>query len=452
MNVTVQDMMDARERRAEKQRELLARYRQTLICFTMNIPGPEKQNPLIRQGFQLGKRRLGQGFLRLGIQPLWFEQGLSDTGCEGFFVCPAPPEDIKKMTCDIEEADALGRLFDMDVLRADGSKVERQEIGLPGRACLLCGKPAQLCARSRAHALEQLREKTRAILAEAVAAEKVQNIARFACQALMDEVLVSPKPGLVDRVNNGSHRDMDIFTFAASTAALYPYFAECARIGLEHAAQDAPGVFDRLRLPGRMAEGAMLEATGGVNTHKGAVFSIGLLCAAAGRLAVAQWEAGALLDACAQMTRGLTDRDCAGLTAETARTNGQRLYLTHGITGVRGEAEQGFPLVRQYGYPKLRAGLRLGLPLNDAGRSALLALMAHNDDTNLIHRGGLAAQRRVAERASALLAEQDFPSAEAAAALDAELIRDHLSPGGSADLLAMCFLLLFLEQEREQAD
>ena len=445
MDVTVLDMMEARDRRAQRQRELLAAYGQTLLCFTLNIPGPEKENALIRQGFRLGQRRLRQGLLRLGVQPLHQEESLSFTGCEAFYVLPAGPLEIKRMTADIEQADEVGRLFDLDVLRPDGGKVDRREIGLPERACLICGGEAKACARSRAHTVTELRARVDEILSRAVQQEQGETIARLACQALLCEVLTTPKPGLVDRLNNGSHQDMDIFTFAASTAALHPYFAACARIGGE--AATAPEAFAALRLPGRMAEGVMLEATGGVNTHRGAIFSIGILCAAAGRLSRAGWRMDRLLDECAAMTKGLTAGDFADLTPENARTFGQRLYLSQGVTGVRGEAEQGFPLVRQYGYPKLLEGLAAGLSLNDAGRAALLALMAHNIDTNVIHRSGMAGQRQTAQAAAELLAAESWPSAEAVAALDRELIQKNISPGGSAGLLALCYLLRFLEEE-----
>ena len=100
MEVTVQDMMEARDRRAQRQRELLAEYGQTLLCFTLNIPGPEKESPLIRQGFRLGQRRLHQGFLRLGIQPVHQEEELRFTGCEAFYVLPAAPIDVKRMVAD----------------------------------------------------------------------------------------------------------------------------------------------------------------------------------------------------------------------------------------------------------------------------------------------------------------------------------------------------------------
>ena len=140
---------------------------------------------------------------------------------------------------------------------------------------------AALCGSRRAHSVEALQAATASLLAQITQTELIGLLAQ---KALILEVCCTPKPGLVDRRNSGSHRDMDIFTFAASTAALQPYFAACARIGIETAGECAQTTFERLRLPGRMAEGVMLDATQGVNTHRGAIFSIGILCAAAGRL------------------------------------------------------------------------------------------------------------------------------------------------------------------------
>lgn len=447
MDVTVQDMMEARERRVAKQKILLERYRQTLLCFTMNIPGPEKDNALIREGMGIGHTLLKQGFLRLRIDPIFQDFDRARTGCERFYVLPVPPEDAKRIGVDIEEALPLGRLFDMDVLRPDGVKMERQEIGFPRRRCLICGREAGSCARARTHTVSELRGKTEAILRAAIRRSRRERIAQLACRALLAEIHTTPKPGLVDRDNNGSHRDMDIFTFAASSAALWPYFARCATIGWDTADLPPSKTFEKLRLQGRIAEGKMLAATGGVNTHKGAIFSIGLVCAAAGRLAPPLWsQEEHLLDECAAMTLGLTDKDFSELTWETARSAGQKLYLENGITGVRGEAEKGFPLVRCVGLPRLEAALAEGMSLNDAGCAALIALMEHNVDTNLVHRGGWSAQRHVAERAGKILRETPYPSRKILKGFDRDLIAANLSPGGSADLLAMCYLLHFLKE------
>lgn len=448
MNVTVMDMMMARERRAEKQRALLSEYPgQTLLSFTMNIPGPEKDTPLIRRGAALGRRLLEKGFLRLGIEPLHQETFEAFTGVESFYVLPLPPLMVKTMTVDIEEASPAGRVFDLDVLRPDGSKVDRGEIGLPGRRCLICEQSAQVCARARTHTVSQLCARMNTLIFSAVRDEILTDVARLACQALLYEVNTTPKPGLVDRANNGSHRDMDIFTFARSTPALYAYFALCAKIGFYTAEQPASETFLALREQGRLAEGDMLYATGGVNTHKGAIFSLGILCAAAGRLGREMWsDSNALLDECAAMTAGLTAGDFAGLTPETARTAGQMLYIEHGITGVRGEAEAGFPLVRLHGLPKLEAALAAGLSANEAGCAALIAIMARNVDTNVIHRSSLEGQKATAAHAAALLEREAFPSEKSLMEFDEALTAQNISPGGSADLLALCWMLYFLKE------
>ncbi|MBQ9009839.1 MAG: triphosphoribosyl-dephospho-CoA synthase CitG [Clostridia bacterium] len=446
MNVTVTDMMQARESRAQMQRTLLETYGHTLLCFTMNIPGPVKDTPLIREGMALGEQLLRQGFLRLGIVPLHDLRREAVTGCEHFYVCPASPLTIKRLCADIEETLPVGRLFDMDVLRPDGRKVERSEIGLPGRKCLICGEDVRVCARARTHTVEKLQQKTEALLQAAITDDLCTTVARLATQALLTEILVTPKPGLVDRANSGSHSDMDIFTFAASTASLYPYYSQCARIGAETRNETPEAVFRRLRAPGRLAEGTMLEATGGVNTHRGAIFSLGILCAAAGRLGRRNWQMNALLSLTAEMTRGLTGQDFSGLTPETAVTFGQKLFLASGLRGVRGEAEAGFPLVRHHGYPALKRALADGLSLNDAGCAALISIMAENTDTNLIHRGGPERQKAVASAAAALLRDRSL-TRSALEEMDRDLIRENLSPGGSADLLALTLMLYFLEEQ-----
>ena len=191
----------------------------------------------------------------------------------------------------------------------------------------------------------------------------------------------------------------------------------------------------------------MLEATGGVNTHRGAIFSLGILCASAGRLSREEWQSDRLLEACGKMVQGITAHDIDGLTKDSARTFGQMLFLEHGISGVRGEAEAGYPLVRRYGLPKLREALAAGKSINDAGCAALIALIARNTDTNVIHRGGLERQGQLQAQADAMLAQDPFPSFSDLETFDQILTRDNLSPGGSADLLAMCYLLNFLEED-----
>lgn len=444
MIVSLPDMLDARERRAERQRALLTQYGRPMICFTMNIAGPEKDSPLIRRGFAIGLRDLEQLLEVERIRCLHRERIQAFTGSEAILVLDGAPSRLKAITEQLEEASPLGRLYDMDVLDSAGEKLQRAE----PRKCLICGGTAQVCARSRAHSVPELQERTAQILTDAVLGEDRGFVARLAQQALLYEVAVTPKPGLVDRQNNGSHRDMDFFTFQRSALVLGEYFERCFCLGFETRNLPPEETFLRLRFPGKQAEGRMLAATGGVNTHKGAIFSLGILCGALGRLERALWNCPErILALCAAMTQGLVQGDLSCILPERDRTVGEELYLRYGITGVRGQAAAGFPEVLGIGLPKLEEGLSRGLDLNASACAALLALIAGTVDTNLIHRGGLECQRETAREMEALLQEQPFPEPKTLEELNDRFVKQNLSPGGCADLLAMTLLLHFLKEE-----
>lgn len=446
--VSLMEMLDAREHRVQHQQMLLQQYHKPLICFTMNICGPVKDSPLIRRGFERGRQLLRQQFFRAKLTPLHQDVSREATGCEAFYVLDADPLFIKKFTTDIEDATPLGRLFDMDVLCPDGRKVDREELHLPGRRCLICGGPAKVCSSRRVHTVEELQKKTTEILKDALDAQDAADAARQAVRALLYEVTTTPKPGLVDRRNSGSHHDMDVFTFMDSAASLYPYFEACAKTGRATSACPAPETFTALRPLGCEAEGEMLDATGGVNTHKGAVFSMGIVCAALGRLERTFWaDPARVLAEVSAMTSGLTARDFADLTAENAVTTGQKLYVKYGITGVRGQVETGLPAVLNVGLPVLEAGLAKGYDFDRAGGGALLAIVANSTDTNIIARSSRERQLALTQELKALLAKSPYPDKDTLALLDDRFIAENLSPGGSADLLALTYLLYFFKTE-----
>lgn len=439
MEVSLSQVLLARDRRARRQRQLLEQYQNTLVSVTMNIPGPVKQSTAIARGFDLGMQDLNRLLSVEQIACLHREELREDTGCEALLVLDAEAQRVKQLTTQLEEASALGRLLDLDVLTPAGDKLSRPQ----PRRCLICGQMAQVCARSRAHGLPALQAATAQILEQAILEEDCRHGAALAQQALLYEVAVTPKPGLVDRADCGSHRDMDYFTFLRSTPALYEYFAQCVRLGRETAQLPPEETFARLRLPGKLAEGRMLEATDGVNTHKGAIFSLGLVCGALGRLDRADWpDSGRVLQLCGRMTASvLRDFD------RPMDTAGQRLYLAHGITGIRGQAASGYPAVGQLALPKLKAALAAGLGINEACCAVLVTLMAETQDTNLIHRGGLEGQKRAAAEAKALLERETFPTQVSLEEMNRRLIAENLSPGGCADLLAMTLLMYFLQGE-----
>ena len=269
--VTVADMLDARDRRAERQKRFLETS-PVLICLTMNIPGPIKASTEILAAFREGVRRVQSA---VGARPILYE---AFTGPEAYVPLNADAEVVKREMCRIEDEEPLGRLFDLDVLTGNGEKHGRSALGFSPRSCLLCGKPAFVCARSRAHSVSELSGEVSRRIDEWQRATLPERISEAAVRALIREAETTPKPGLVDRRNNGSHPDMSLEMLLRSACSLKPYFRECARAGMKLEEADA---FPTLRALGMEAEKTMLNATGGVNAHKGAIFSLGLLAASA---------------------------------------------------------------------------------------------------------------------------------------------------------------------------
>ncbi|HEY8908381.1 MAG TPA: triphosphoribosyl-dephospho-CoA synthase, partial [Rhodoferax sp.] len=191
-----------------------------------------------------------------------------------------------------------------------------------------------------------------------------------------------------------------------------------------------------------------LAATGGVNTHKGSVFSLGLLCAAAGRV-FARGDALACDGVAAEVAlicADLVQREMRAPAA--ARSAGERLYWQYGLKGARGEAQSGFAIARAHGVVPYQRARANGMDEERALLESLLHLMAHNPDTNLVWRGGLPGLRLVQAQARHLLARPSPTTRvrkEQLVAFDQLLIGHHLSPGGSADLLAVSWFLANLD-------
>lgn len=437
--VTLEQMLSTRE--ARQARLTAALVRAPLVSFTMNIAGPEKNSPLIRRGFLVGCKRLENAFAAHGIALTLLEQTDEITGCEVLYAAGGCALTAKALCAACEDADELGRLFDMDVIDRDGRRLTRGELGLRERGCLVCGAPGRACAARRVHSVEELQRETTRRLHDFFRETDRKSVADLAVQSLLDEVRVTPKPGLVDRGNNGSHTDMDLALFEKSAAALASYWDECVSIGMDSAALAPEETFIRLRRAGLTAERRMLEATGGINTHKGAIFLLGILCGAVGRLWNAEKpcrDAEKLCAECASMTAVPLGDELAHLAPNTA---GARFYANYGMRGARGEIMDGLPGVCDIALPVLKDAVAHGCEREHAAAVALLHLIARETDTNMVKRGGVDGAAWGAQKARDLLKNTQSPSAREIAALDAEFIEKNLSPGGCADLLALTLFL-----------
>lgn len=281
----------------------------------------------------------------------------------------------------------------------------------------------------------------RAISAERAATER---IGRLAIRSLYREAALAPKPGLVSPSSQGSHRDMDFATFLRSLQSLRAYFPAIAACGVGRPS------FVPLRELGIDAEAAMLAATGGVNTHRGAIFNLGLLCAAAGWLLAEGEEPGAAA-ACAVVKNVWGTEILAGLSLAPEAavfSHGLSVARRYGCGGARQEAAAGFPAALEVGLPAYRHALAATGDGELAAVQALFALIAELEDSNLLWRGGREGLAHGRQAARAFLAAGGVLAGdwqERAAAIDADFVARNLSPGGSADLLGVTLFLAELE-------
>ena len=149
--ITLQELLESRDRRARRQGELLSQFPgRALLCLTVQLPGPEKRNALSLKIARAGVEAVGKRF-----NPVFRETNDLETGFEGFFIVDGQPLEVKKAAVEIEDTHPLGRLMDLDVIGPEGP-LGRASIGLQERRCLICEKPARYCMRAGSHTLDEL--------------------------------------------------------------------------------------------------------------------------------------------------------------------------------------------------------------------------------------------------------------------------------------------------------
>lgn len=438
----LRQILQERELRVQHQKQLLQVYGGSLICLTLNLAGPQKRWPLADRAFEEGCSRIEAWIQANRIPVSYADRRESPAGLSAYWCLKGDAQQIKHAMVALEESDALARLFDVDVMTAAG-KLERRTVGAEPRRCFLCSQPAAECGRSRRHSVEQLQAYTHHVLHAYFDNQWAEKLSSQAVRALLYEVSAAPKPGLVDRWNCGAHSDMDFFTFLDSTAVLQPYFADCARIGAALSEKQPEQLLHRLQLRGAVAEQQMLAATGGVNTHKGAIFSLGLLCGAAGALG----EEVGTDDICRLAGQMGTAALRSWKPEPTAQlTGGEEALTRYGLTGVRGEAASGFASVREIGLPLLRREIAAGRTCNEAGLQVLMALFSQIADTNVLRRKGKTTLERWQNEIQILMETGDLTK-ERLQQLDTQWSREGISPGGCADLLAITYFLWFLSKQ-----
>ena len=266
----------------------------------------------------------------------------------------------------------------------------------------------------------------------------------LALKALIREICLSPKPGLVDMNNNGAHQDMNFQTFIKSISAISSWFENFYQYGKSNANMSTSDFLVNIRPIGLECEKAMFDATNQVNTHKGGIFAFGLLLSTIGKLTQLKLPVTApiICNEVANICQGMVENELSHNNHHNSV--GERLFKQHNLTGARGEAESGYKTVNQISLPVYQKMLNSGYSEESALLQAMLYLLAYNQDTNLVSRGGLEGLNFVHKEARDLINQGGIMQQngrEKMLRLDDELIKRNLSPGGSADLIAVTWFL-----------
>ena len=436
--VELAELLKSRDENALLKSEFIDRYKMPVVSVSMNIAGEIKRSPLVDLAFEYGYSRL---IKELG-EPIKSLVKCDFTGCFALLVFDLEAELLKSKCLAIEEELPVGRLLDLDVTDAIGMLIRRPDT--KGRKCLVCGGPVFECSRARAHGLDDVIFKTQNILLD-FASDK---ISKLAVSALKEELELTPKPGLVDQRNCGAHSDMDFDMMLRSAMSLKVYFENTLRLGFDMNLSNHCELI-KLRNLGIEAEKRMMHLTSGVNTHRGAIYGMGILLSALGNCLK---YGGNLRDKSRKIAKGLfelkkctSESECNGhvetVKISMGKSNGELAREAFGRCGAEDEAMKGFPtafagawylddLVDEYGKLTLKAKLR-----------CFLFVLEKADDSNLIHRGGrkgLALAKTEARRIRKL---DDDKLVNALEELDDIFIEMNLSPGGTADIYAQSLLL-----------
>ena len=356
--LALDEILSARERRADTQRQLLEEGQGTLICLTLNIAGAVKSAPLFTKAFEEGKSRI--------LTQLRFERAKigkcierhERTGDELYLLVDLDLVTAKRRMVEIEEGFALGRLLDIDVMAKGAPKISRQQLGLPPRRCLVCGEMAAACARSRRHDIREILRRTVELIDGYFVGEYADRVAGHAagrccmrCTSRQSRDWWTGKTA----ARTGTWTSLPFLT---APCALYPYFRECAKKGALY--REEPGRPLCAAADGRQAGRAADAARHRRGQHpQGSDLLDGdFLCGDGEHDGGRLWES-AFAARCKALCRDLL-RDFEGLEQKENISYGERLYRDYGITGIRGEAAQGFPSVLQVGLPALREGSEAG--------------------------------------------------------------------------------------------
>lgn len=441
-SIDLEETLAARDRRAQIIASWLKAQKNTLITLNVLTPGPIKRNPFSEKVFVFGKALINN-FLKIkNHHPEKFLHLNERSGEFALWALNVNPHTLKQQLIALENLFPLARLLDIDVLDQNGAPIARQTLQHPPRRCLICEENAKICAKTQRHSLSALQQKMQELWQ---IQSRAWNLAENATLALIEESQFTPKPALVDKINNGSHHDMDLPLLQKSAQALKSYFLCTALTAIQDKTPPSPALLEKIRPIGKAAESAMQKATQGINTHKGAYFLLALSISALAKQQtanIAQMRKN-LRTICAELPQEL--QQLAQKAPQKNDSAGIKLYRKYNILGIRGEAASAFSTLFDKALPYHQKALPQGEHF--AKLKLLLALIAHNNDTTTLKRGGLLGLKWAQNYSQKLLKiNNEHELILETLRFDQRACHRQLNFGGSADLFA---LYLFLQKNQQ---
>jgi len=421
------------------------------LSLSLNVPGFPKNNSTTKAFFRYCLRDLKYTLKSYQIDIIDNEAIETSDAAGDFFLVPFLPgvlnlQAIKQVCEDFEQNHPLGRFIDADLNDQEGNTVSSGK----SKLCFFClERPAIECRRENAHDADELRSFMFPRMAGYNRMQQesdiVKKLSSLAQQALLYEISLTPKPGLVDKFSNGSHADMNYQTFIDSSAAIFPWFGELIQEGLAFNNSDLSKVLPLIRNIGLRMESAMFEATQNVNTQKGIIFLMGLSLFACGKLFSQsdRFNIDTFRSLVSDICKDLVTRELAD-SSGSGKSHGEEIFMKYGFSGARGEAESGFGMVFGFGLPQLTGVAKLN---DEAVIRSFLAIASNNNDTNILYRRGpdvLTRFQNLCKNALENLNDKNY------SAVIEFCKTENISPGGSADLLAVTIFVWSVIKDDKQ--
>ncbi|MEG1582940.1 MAG: citrate lyase holo-[acyl-carrier protein] synthase, partial [Cetobacterium sp.] len=333
-----------REKRVEIQNSIINKFKKPILVLRANYPGEDKNNFIPKSIVEVIKKEITEIF---NSDILITEKISSIEGPTYIFSIDYPGIEIKKIAMVIEDNHTLGRCVDIDVFDETGYPFSRSDFGGEKRKCLICENMAFVCGRTGAHSHKQIQNviqgKYEHYLDIVETQESISNtFSNNALKSIVLEVSSSPSFGLVSPLTKGAHKDMDFFTFLDSSFALTPYLKNVSKAGYSPLPIDL--IFKKIRYMGKVSEQEMFLATNNVNTHKGMIFLIGITLAMASKAKFENLSFRDISNLISEMCKDIL-KDFDNIRSKSNLTHGEKLFLNHGIVGVRGIVKKGLDII-----------------------------------------------------------------------------------------------------------